>query len=154
MTTIFMLLTLLIWSITIYFEIKEREKGEKIFYTFYIVVIWIILIALLSIINSLVVYIIFLAIYIILLYWIYTNFQWFIYIAENFFVKNKKVDKKQLVKLDFELFNMIEDYYKQIINVYKNIYKKESILIDSLLIVTWIVIAILLIYSYFNLIKI
>jgi len=118
-----MIITIITGIYTIHKEVKWRENGEKIFYTFYIVVSSVIFTMLLSIINIMEVYIIFTLMYIFLLYGIYTNFQWLSYLMETLFVKNKKINTNQLVKLDYEMTKMIQ---KSIVDIHNEITKIKT----------------------------
>jgi len=148
-----MILTIISGIYTIYKEIKWRENGEKIFYTFYIVVISVILTMLLSIIDIMEVYIIFTLVYIFLLYGIYTDFQWLSYLMETLFVKNKKINKNQLVKLDYEMSKMIQlsimDIHNEISKI--KIYSLLNLSLDLLFILIGIGLSLL---SLFIIIKI
>jgi len=147
MLKIFMIILILISIITIYFEVKNRERSDKIFYTFYIFVTWIILLPIFWIFDSVIAYSIFTFIYWLLIYSIYTDFEMFTRFSEIFLV-SKKINKKEILKIDYEFLELLKNYFKGVIKNYNiKIYSKIEKLIDKTLILAWIITAWILIYQ-------
>lgn len=139
MSQIFMIIIILIWFSMIYLEVKNRERSDKIFYTFYFFWMSIIIFPFLKIFDNLIWYLIFLGIYLLLIYWIYTDFEIFTKFWELFLV-NKKINKKELLRIDYEFLWLIKEYFKKIVSsfnikIYENTYK----IIDMILIIIWII---------------
>jgi len=131
---------ILIWIglITIFFEIKNRERSDKIFYTFYLFVMSVIILPFMSIFGSVIAYTIFILIYSILMYSIYTDFEIFTKIWELALI-SKKINKKQILKIDYEFLELLTKYYKSLIKEYKiNIYSWAVTYIDIILIILWL----------------
>ena len=124
-------------------EIKNREWKEKIFYTFYILGIGVIILPFLKIIDLFIVYVIFTILYSMLLYGIYTEFELFTRLNE-LFLTAQQVDKKKLIKVDYEFLDLINNYFNKILKSYKiNTYQITDIVIDEILIwlsitLTWV----------------
>lgn len=139
MSQIFMIIIILVWFSIIYLEVKNRERSDKIFYTFYFFWMSIIIFPFLKIFDNLIWYLIFLGIYLLLTYWIYTDFEIFTRFWELFLVK-KKINKKELLKIDYEFLWLIKEYFKKIINSFNiKIYETTYKIIDVILIIIWII---------------
>lgn len=148
MLSIFMFILIVISFITIYLEVKNRERSDKIFYTFYFFVMSVVILPFLGIFNSTIVSSIFIIIYSIILYGIYTDFEMFTKIIEIFLI-HKKIDSKDLVKLDYKILDTLLDYYKQIIKSYNiKIYTMWEYIFDMILITVWIIFIWILLYSF------
>ena len=148
MLSIFMFILIVISFITIYLEVKNRERSDKIFYTFYFFVMSVVIFPFLGIFNSTIVSSIFIIIYSIILYGIYTDFEMFTKIIEIFLI-HKKIDSKDLVKLDYKILDTLLDYYKQIIKSYNiKIYTMWEYIFDMMLITVWIIFIWILLYSF------
>ena len=148
MLSIFMFILIVISFITIYLEVKNRERSDKIFYTFYFFVMSVVIFPFLGIFNSTIVSSIFIIIYSIILYGIYTDFEMFTKIIEIFLI-HKKINSKELVKLDYKFLDTLLDYYKQIIKSYNiKIYTMWEYIFDMMLITVWIIFIWILLYSF------
>jgi len=147
MLKLFMILVLIISISVIYLEIKNRERSDKIFYTFYMLIIGIIILPLLGIFDSIIAYWIFVLLYSALIYWIYTDFEIITRLNEIFLVW-KKVDKKELLKIDYEFLKLIKNYFKDVIKSYHiDIYPKIEKTVDKILILAGLVSIGILIYQ-------
>ena len=140
MNIIFLILIIIIWAFTIYFEIKNKERGEKIFYTFYLLVISVIIFPFFKIFDSLWLNITYIVFYSFLLHSIYTDFEIFTILSEIFLIK-KHIDKTQITKIDFEFTKMLVDYYKNLCKTYTiKVYPQKDILMDYIKINIWIIV--------------
>jgi hypothetical protein len=129
-----MVITVLLGAITIYLEIKNRERKDKIFYTFYLLGMSVIILPFFGIFDSSIPYIIFTLFYTMLLYGIYTDFEIFTRLSE-LFLTTQHVDKKALVKLDYEFLELLIEYFTKILKAYKiKVYQLTDIIMDEVLI--------------------
>jgi hypothetical protein len=129
-----MVITVLLGAITIYLEIKNRERKDKIFYTFYLLGMSVIILPFFGIFDSSIPYIIFTLFYTMLLYGIYTDFEIFTRLSE-LFLTTQHVDKKSLVKLDYEFLGLLIEYFNKIAKTYKiKAYQLTDIIMDEILI--------------------
>jgi len=144
MTSTFMVITVLLGAITIYLEIKNRERKDKIFYTFYLLGMSVIILPFFGIFDSLIPYIIFTILYTMLLYGIYTDFEIFTRLSE-LFLTTQHIDKKSLVKLDYEFLELLIEYFTKILKAYKiKVYQLTNVIMDEVLI--WLGILVLWIF--------
>ena len=151
MTSIFIILNLFIGVFTIYWEIKNKERNDKIFYTFYMVWLWIIITPFIWALNNLIINIAFTIIYGILLYGIYSDFE-FLTIIKEFMLTIKEVNKEEINKLDYEFIKIVKKALKELNYLLSlKVYKVHEIILDEILIsigiiIIWIFI-ILMIYK-------
>jgi len=147
MLKIFMITLIIINIIIIYLEVKNRERSDKIFYTFYIFITGTIILPILWIFNSIFAYSIFLFMYWLLIYSIYTDFEMFTRLEEILLV-NKKIEEKKILKIDYEFVELLENYFKNILKNYNiPIYSNIEKLIDKTLILWWIAMIWIFIYQ-------
>lgn len=148
-----MFIFILIGYIFIYKLIKSKERSDKIFYTFYLFVMSIIILPFLKFFDNIIIYSIFLFIYILLLYSIYTDFEAFSQLKE-ILLKRKKVNKKDLQKMDYYLLDLLYWVYKDLINTYNiRVYKTNEVIIDVIFILTWLFLIVFACIWYFIFVK-
>ena len=148
MLSIFMFLLIIISFMTIYLEVKKRERADKIFYSFYFFGMSVVIFPFFKVFNSIMVDSIFITIYSIIIYGIYSDFEMFTKFIEIFLVY-KKVDSKELIKVDYKFLDTILNQYKQIIKLYNiKIYYTWEYIFDKILIVAWILSIWILLYSF------
>ncbi len=148
MLSIFMFILIIISFMTIYLEVKKRERADKIFYTFYLFGMSVVIFPFFKVFNSIMADSIFIIIYSIIIYGIYSDFEMFTKFIEIFLVY-KKVDSKELIKVDYKFLDTILNQYKQIIKSYNiKIYHTWEYIFDKILIVAWILSIWILLYSF------
>ena len=139
-----MFLFILIGIIFIYNLVKQRERKDKIFYTFYLFVMSIVILPFFQFFDNIIVYSIYFLIYIFLLYSIYTDFEAFNRVWE-LFLKQKKIDQKNIQKIDYYLMSVLVTSYKELINIYKfKLYNIAEFMIDIILILIWILLCLVI----------
>ncbi len=148
MLSIFMFTLIIISFITIYLEVKKRERSDKIFYTFYFFVMSVIIFPFFGIFDSIMANSIFIILYSIILYGIYTDFEMFTKFIEIFLI-HKKIDSKELVKVDYKFLDTLLNHYKHIIKSYNiKIYHTWEYILDRILIVIWFTSIWILLYLF------